>query len=314
MFNQTLQDIGELRAVQRICKSLPMRDDVLKGAGDDCAVVRSAGSDYDWLLTSDPLIQDVHFTKETPGRSVGHKALGRVLSDIAAMGGEPLWCLIDVVALPETPVAWLDELYQGISDLALRYDVAVVGGDMARGPVNEVHVFEVGRVPKGKAVLRSGAGPGHELFVTGSLGGALTGKHLCFEPRLAEGRWLSEQQWASAMIDLSDGLASDLRHLTDQSHTGAELVLGAIPLSKAALDTADKCSALDHALRDGEDYELLFVVPQQKAPDFLAAWRRTFELACTRIGVMTETRGMIECIDEKGKRTQLRESGYDHFA
>ena len=311
---KTLQDIGELEAIKRFSRNLPIGDDVLVGAGDDCALVNAEGLEYDWLLKSDPVIEGVHFTGETPARAVGHKALGRVLSDIAAMGGEPAWILIDVVAVPETPIVWLDELYAGITDLARRCNASIVGGDMARGYVKEVHVFCLGRVTKGKAVLRSGAKPGHELFVTGTLGCALSKKHLCFEPRLAQGRWLAEQQWASSMIDISDGLASDLRHLTDQSHTGAELMLHAIPVSQEAVDSDDGSSALDHALKDGEDYELLFTVPKDKASDFLSAWNKTFDLTCTRIGVITERQGIIECIDKHGKRTHLQETGYAHFA
>ncbi|MFC1461961.1 thiamine-monophosphate kinase [Verrucomicrobiota bacterium] len=327
MPDKTLSDTGEIQTLQRLCRNLPTRDDVRVGAGDDCAVVNfedprlhvagrkpAPGTSYDWLLKTDPVIEGVHFASETSAAAVGHKALGRVLSDIAAMGGEPLWILIDVVAPPGTPSSRIDEMYKALSALASRYDVAVVGGDIARGPVLELHVFGVGRVKRGKAVLRSGAKPGHNLFVTGSLGGSGAARHLCFEPRVTEGRWLCEEGWASAMIDLSDGLASDIRRLTDRSRTGAELALDSIPLSEAVLDHAHGCSPLHHALTDGEDFELLFTVPEEKAKSLPSAWKKEFDLACTCIGSMTATQGVVECIDRDGNRTRLEESGYDHFA
>lgn len=314
MKNKCLQDIGELALIQRICRKLPQRPDVVVGPGDDCAVVRpDKDSAYDWLLKSDPVIEGIHVFPKTPGRLIGHKALGRVLSDLVAMGGEPMWALVDIVAPSGTPAARVDQVMQGISALARKFQVAVVGVDVSAGLGLEVHIFVVGRVEKGKAILRSGAKPGDNLFVTGSLGGSLAGKHLRFMPRLKEGRWLCRQGWARAMIDLSDGLATDLRHLIHQSRVGAQLFLNAIPVSPAVKRPKNLTDRIRHALSDGEDYELLFAVSAVKTQSFQKAWQRSFSLSCTRIGTVTKRQGVIETVDGRGERKPLKESGYEHF-
>ena len=220
---KTLQDIGESAAIERICSRLPDSAEVIVGPGDDCAVIRPAGGGgKEWLLTSDPVIEGVHFLADTPRRSVGRKAIGRALSDIAAMGGEPAWALVDIAAPSGTPVATLDELCGGAIDCAQQYGLAIVGGDMSEGPALELHVFAIGSIPAGQAVLRSGAAQGDILFVTNSLGGSASGKHIDFEPRIREGAWLRD--WANAMIDVSDGLATDLRHLAEMSGLGCEQI------------------------------------------------------------------------------------------
>ncbi len=310
-----LSDIGELELIRRICRKLPGRADVAVGPGDDCAVVRVAGDRaHDWLLKSDPVIEKVHFAAHTPGRAIGHKALGRALTDIAAMGGEPMWALVNLVAPAGVSVALVNRIFQGLLSLAKRSGVAVVGGDVSTGPALEIHVFVVGRVAKGKAILRSGAKPGDSLFVTGSLGGSLAGRHLRFTPRLEEGRWLGRQGWARAMIDLSDGLAADLQHLLQQSRAGAELQPDAIPISRTAKHRwRNQSVALRHALTDGEDFELLFAVPASKTPVFVRAWQRRFKLPCTRIGTVTRRRGVIETVDAQGRRRRLQAGGYQHF-
>ncbi len=315
MPERTLHEIGEWRLIRGLCRNLPRRPDIVVGPGDDCAVVRRPGGRRagDWLLKSDPVIEGVHFSAATPGRAIGHKALGRALSDIAAMGGEPQWALVDLVAPGRTPAARIARVMQGLAALAKRAGVAVVGGDVSAGPALEVHVFVVGRAPQGRAVLRSGARPGDSLFVTGSLGGSRRGRHLKFRPRLKEGRWLARRGWARAMIDLSDGLAADLRHLIRQSRVGAELRREAIPVSRAAAQAASRGAALRHALNDGEDFELLFAVPAARTSAFLKAWRRAFSLRCTRIGTVTNRRGAIELVDARGGRKPLKSGGYEHF-
>jgi len=337
---QTVGDIGELDMIRRLVQVLPARNathsvaggparaDVVAGPGDDCAVVRPAGdARYDYLLKSDPVIEGVHFDRTTPGASVGHKALARVLSDIAAMGGEPLWALVNLVAPPAMSVARVMGIYAGLRKLARRWRVAIVGGDVARGPRLEAHVFGVGRVPRGQAVLRSGAHPGDWLFVTGALGGSRRGKHLVFQPRLAEGRWLQRRALATAMIDLSDGLAADLRHLIRQSRVGAELFLASIPLTpeverSAARRTAPRSAgqvypaprgALRHAFCDGEDYELLFAVSPANAASLIRAWPKIFRTPCASIGRITDRRGVVECVDARGGKMRLQAAGYEHF-
>ena len=290
-----VEQIGEDGLIRRLKRLVPGRVDVVTGIGDDCAVVRTGRRDaYDLLLKSDPVIEGVHFTRHDPAMDVGRKALGRVLSDLAAMGGEPLWALIDLVTPQTETVARIEGIYRGLASVARRHGVAIAGGDTSRGKTLELHVFAVGRVPRGKAILRSGAKPGDILYVTGRLGGSLKGRHLRFDPRLDEGQWLLAQGWVTAMMDLSDGLATDLRRMMAASGTGAVLEAARVPVSAAARQMKDRRSPLEHALADGEDFELLFAVPRRKADEFENAWRRRFRLRCTRIGAMTKSPRKLE--------------------
>ncbi len=308
----TLRDIGELGAIERITRSLPNRQDVVVGAGDDCAVVRASSSATEELvLTSDPVVSGVHFTADATPESIGHKALGRVLSDIAAMGAEPRWVLVDIVAPGDTLIDVIDGIYRGMGALASEFSVAIVGGDMAEGPCLEIHVFGIGAVPTGKGLLRSTASAGDLLFVTGKLGGSRLGKHLQVEPRINEGLLL--QDWASAMIDVSDGLASDLRHLLDMSGVGCDLCLDKIPISEDAEKMNDDQSAVEHALYDGEDFELLFTIPAEHRDTFIATWKDSFSLPCTEVGIITSSVGVMRCIRDGSDAVILNQSGYSHF-
>ncbi len=309
---ETLGDIGELAAIERIGKMLPGHRDVVLGAGDDCAIVSpGVTSGIEWLLTSDPVIEGTHFVRGTPCADVGHKAVGRVLSDIAAMGGVPRWALIDIVTPASMPVADLDALYRGASELAAAHGLIIVGGDMAEGPAIEVHVFAVGEAPAGRAVRRSTARVGDHVYVTGTLGGSLLGRHLRVTPRIPEGVFLRD--WATAMIDVSDGLASDLRHLTTRSGVGCELDTERIPISAAARQMHDGHTPLDHALHDGEDFELLFTVPEMRDDEFVAAWKATQKTPCTRIGRLTAERDLIACVFPGGGSFALEGTGFVHF-
>ena len=312
--DQTVAYLGELQLLKQLTGNLPARGDVVIGPGDDCAVVRGARSDrYDYLLKSDSCVEEVHFTSQTKGDLIGNKALGRVLSDIAAMGGEPLWILVDLVAPSKTPVKRIEQIYAGMNRLARRSGVAIVGGDVSAGNNLQLHVFGAGRIKRGGAVLRSGAKAGEAIFVTGTLGGSLAGKHLAFQPRLQEGQWLARGKWASAMIDISDGLLRDLGHVMRASKVGARLMLDAIPVSGAARQGVGGKTALKRALSDGEDHELLFTVPNDKTGSFLKAWRRAFRLSCVQIGWMSAHKGMLEGIDSKGKIVKLNDTGFEHF-
>lgn len=324
---KTLSDIGENRLIERLSRLVPGRGDVLVGIGDDCAVVRGGRGDaFDLLLKSDPVIEGVHFEATAAAGLVGRKAVGRVLSDIAAMGGEALWILIDLVAPEGMACARIEAVYRGAAAMARRCGAAIVGGDTARGPVLELHVFAVGRVPRGKAVLRSGAKPGDRLYVTGKLGGSLLGRHLRMEPRLVEGKWLRENGWVTAMMDVSDGLAADLPRLVKASGVGAVVDAEAVPVSGAARrmgkggeqraegeeQRARGMAALDHALNDGEDFELLFTVPARKVRAFEAAWRRRFRLECAAIGKVTKAAGEVDLV-RNGKVVPMTAKGYEHF-
>jgi thiamine-monophosphate kinase len=308
--------LTENALVSRLTHGLPSRADVIAGPGDDCAVVRPAGrTGQDWLLKGDPVIEGVHFEANAKPQDVAHKALGRVLSDLAAMGGEPLWVVVDLVLRGPHDAPWAHLAYAGLARMARRTGVAIVGGDTSRGPARELHVFAVGGVPKGKAVLRSGARAGDGLYVTGRLGGSLAGRHLRFEPRLAEGAWLRAKGWATAMMDVSDGIATDLPRLMAASGTGARLRQADLPVSAAARLAArtDGQPAWRHALCDGEDFELLFTVRGKQAEAFERAWQSRFRLPCTRIGTVTRAQGMIEIEDETGKVGIQKARGYEHF-
>lgn len=322
---KTAGTTGENTLIERLARLLPSRRDVVTGIGDDCAVVRASPRDrFDLILTSDPVVEGVHFRSDAAPEAVGHKAVGRVLSDIAAMGGEPLWALIDLVAPAGTPVDWLARVYRGASRLARRHGLAIVGGDTSSGPVRELHVFAAGRLPRGTAVLRSGAQPGDILYVTGRLGGSIAGRHLRFEPRLAEGQWLRAGRWASAMMDVSDGIATDLPRLLKASRAGAVIEAARIPVSAAARrltatpSSQPAPSGLDsvrlHALSDGEDFELLFTVPAARGPTLEHAWARRFRLPLTRIGVITNRAGVLDIVAEDGRRSRLTAKGFEHFS
>lgn len=308
----TLADIGEKEAIKRVCQLISTRQDVIVGPGDDCAVVRPGNSSHlDLLLTSDPLVAGIHFVPGTPAKSIGHKAIGRVLSDIAAMGGQPEWALVNIVAPGKAPVDSIEEIYCGMTTLADQYKLAIVGGDLSEGHGLEIHIFGEGSVPTGKAVLRSGAKLGDLLYVTGTLGGSISGKHLTFMPRIEEGIFL--RNFATSMIDLSDGLATDLRHIMEMSHAGATISSANIPISEAATSAHDGISPLDHALSDGEDFELLFTVPENIQKEFEMAWRNKFSLPCTNIGCITDNKNTIMISDKSGKFTDLTIGGFQHF-
>ncbi len=307
-----LGEIGELDLIRRLRRLLPSSDSVSLDIGDDVALV-SAGSDEDWALTTDPVIEGSHFLADTPAEQVGHKAVGRVLSDLAAVGADPAWLLIDVAAPKATPVARVEGAYRGAAALAESFGAAIVGGDCAGAPAFELHVFGIGRLPRGSALLRSAARPGQALYVTGALGGSLAGKHLSFEPRVREGAWLRQEGWAGALMDVSDGLATDTRHILAASNAGADLDAAAIPISGAARAMDDDRSPLQHALRDGEDFELLFTVEAERTGDFEDAWAKAHEVACHRIGTVTGNPGVLRLCHPDGRAETLDIAGFEHF-
>ena len=311
---KTLRDIGENDLLRSILPQLPQRPDTLVGPGDDCAVVRVPGAPDDWLFTTDPVIERRHFLPETPARRVGRKAIARAVSDIAAMGGTPLWILVDLVAPAATPLARIRGLYDGMIAAARKWNLGILGGDTAEGDTLELHITGVGRLPRGTAVLRSGARAGDLVYVTGALGGAyLPGSrhHLLFEPRLEAGRFLAAKKFATAMMDLSDGLAADLPRLLDASNRGVRLDAAAIPLSRAARQAPHP---LHHALCDGEDFELLFTVAAKTQVRFESAWRKKFPgLPATCIGKILADPRERRIHLPNGAVAPFRPGGYQHF-
>jgi thiamine-monophosphate kinase len=311
--------MNEFELIARLTSTLPRNASVLVGPGDDCAVVEPpAGADTVLLLKTDAVVSGVHFTPETPPEQVGHKALGRCLSDIAAMGGTPLHALVTLGLPKDFDADYLDGVYAGLNDLARRYDVAIVGGETVLNPDRlMLSVAVVGSAPRNRVILRSGARPGDAIFVSGRLGGSLEGHHLDFEPRLAEAQWLARHFSVHAMIDLSDGLAGDLGHILEGSGVGAELLAHAIPISRAARRAAKapgaKKTALLASLTDGEDFELLFTVASSDAVSVLDGWKQQFPgTPLTCIGKITAERQAILRTRE-GPRP-LPKHGYLHFS
>jgi thiamine-monophosphate kinase len=302
------------------------------GIGDDAALVRvSRGNDL--ILTTDLSLEGVHFRRGVhPPRSIGHRALARSLSDVAAMGGTPRFALVSLAIAKRATRAWLEEFYAGLRALAKQFGVAVIGGDTAVVPEQTaVDVVLVGEVRRGRALLRSGARPGDQIFVSGRLGlsalglrllragkqvGGYTGgaeaiaAHLSPQPQCALGRYLSEKRLASALIDISDGLSTDLGHLMEASGVGARIWASLIPApeipaSRAALGM----NPLELALHGGEDYQLLFSVPPSKVS---RVPRRFRGLPLQRIGEIIR-RKALRIVRTDGRQEHLRPAGYDHF-
>ena len=310
--------MNEFDLIHRLTRSLPANDSVVVGAGDDCAVLDLGLPDRLLLFKTDAVVQGVHFTLETPPEKIGHKALARCLSDIAAMAGTPNSALITLALPPNFDPAFVEKIYSGMDALARRHHVAIVGGETTTNPGGIlISVALLGTGARDKCILRSGAKSGDALFVTGELGGSLSGKHLDFEPRLAEARWLAEQFSIHAMIDLSDGLAGDLRHIVKTSHVAAELFSTSIPISRASrLAAKSEGSAkppLLAALTDGEDFELLFTVASRDAVPLLDAWKKHFpKLKLTCIGKITAGTG-ITIRNQEGTRP-LAAHGYEQVS
>lgn len=298
-----LGKIGEQEAIRRLVSKLGTHPELLIGAGDDCAVCRVSGTGSDQVFTTDPIVEGVHFLKGEHPERIGHKAVGRVLSDLAAMGAVPQWILVNVVAPPEVEIEYLERVYDGMNRLCERFGALVIGGDLAKGAAFELHVFGSGLVPSGQALLRSGACVGDSVFVTGSLGGSLNGSHLDFIPRVDEGMFLRESGMVNAAMDISDGLATDLRHILSQSGVGAELVADTIPQN----------GSLEQALYDGEDFELLLTVPQAKADELPVAWDQRFSLPLTPIGRITDEEGVLR-LNSEGKSGVIEAKAFEHFA
>ncbi|MEA3188526.1 MAG: thiamine-monophosphate kinase [Chthoniobacter sp.] len=293
-----LRGYGEDRLVTELLRDLTRGKKVIVGAGDDCAVL-GRRSDRVWqLLKTDCVVEGIHFRPDEDRRRVGWKALARALSDIAAMGGEPHHALITVAISAESDVRELKAIYAGLNKCARRFGVGIVGGETSRSPGPLfLSIAMTGEVKKGRCVLRSGGKAGDELFVTGRLGGSISGRHLDFVPRLKEAQWLTKNYRLHAMMDLSDGLGADLPRLASASGVGFEIDESSLPIGRG--------TTIPSAMSDGEDYELLFAVAPRDSEKLQRAWRRKFpKLPLTRVGRLCSL-----ATPRKAKR-----SGFDHFA
>jgi thiamine-monophosphate kinase len=302
---------------------LPKSGAVLTGIGDDCAVLRVPAG-HDLLTTTDFSLENVHFRRAWhPAESVGHRCLARGLSDIAAMGGQPLACFLSVAFPAKLPQSWVDGFTKGLLRLAREVGVTLAGGDTAQSPAGILaDIVVLGSVPKGKAVLRSGARPGDRIYVTGSLGGSAAAldllfskrklaprqfpKHFFPQPRISHGQFLRAKNFASSMIDISDGLSTDLNHICEESGVGAEIWARAIPRARIGKD--DQAVGLKFALHGGDDYELLFTARAgRRLPSAISG------VSMTCIGEITHAR-KVWIIAETGKRLPLKAGGWQHFS
>ena len=276
-----LRDVGEDRLLEQLLgKRKPGRGVVL-GPGDDCAIVESGKPGVLQLLKTDCLVEGVHFTGNDRPERVGWKSMARPVSDFAAMSGVPQFALVTLVVPATCEVAWVKKLYRGIAKAARAFGMEIVGGETSntKGPA-VISVSVIGFVEKTRWVGRAGGRAGDELFVTGRLGGSLRGHHLKFVPRLAESRWLTENFRIHAMMDLSDGLGTDLPRLARASKVGFEIEEGTLPLNPG-------CNP-SQAIADGEDYELLFAIAPKDSGLLRARWARKFpKIPLTRIGRFT---------------------------
>lgn len=277
----TLRDVGEDALIKRLIADAPLGADVVAGAGDDCAVVKGVGRGELCLLKTDAIVEGVHFESSSAPRLVGRKALARVLSDVAAMGGRPGQALVTLILPPETEIAWVLAVYAGLYQLARQHGVSVVGGETTRGKERMLSVALTGVVAAKKWVARGGGRLGDVLLVTGKLGGSLGGRHFTFEPRLEQGQWLVAHFPIHAMMDISDGLAKDLPRLAGGAGLGFRVDWDRLPRHRG-------CS-VEQAWGEGEDYELLMAVPKRSLKRLQAEWGKRFpRVALTAIGELVE--------------------------
>jgi thiamine-monophosphate kinase len=297
---------------------------IVTGIGDDCAVLRvSAG--YETLVTTDFSLEGVHFRREWhPPESVGHRCLARGLSDIAAMGGDPTAAFLSLALPAKLPQQWADRFLKGLVKLAKRFNVTLAGGDTSESPDGVLaDIVIIGSVPKGKAILRSGARPGDRLYVSGELGGSTATLDLLFSeprkklkpglfanhffptPRIYVGRILREKRIATALIDISDGLSTDLSHICEESEVGAEVWADALPRASISGRKID----LQFALHGGEAYELLFTArPTTKVPKHIAG------IPVTCVGEITKRkRTMLTLVGKDLTPSELKIGGWQHF-
>jgi thiamine-monophosphate kinase len=290
-----------------------------RGIGDDCAILQiPAGRQL--LVTTDLCVEDVHFRREWhPAVSVGHRCLTRGLSDIAAMGGQPIACFLSLAVPPSLAQKWVDQFLLGLLQLARQFQVTLAGGDTSAAEKITADIVVLGTAPAGKAVQRSGARPGDSIYVTGELGNGAavlkqlfagkkirpsrTNRHFYPVPRVAVGKFLLERKLATAMIDISDGLSVDLAHICEESGVSAVIEAKAIPITKSA--------TLELALHGGDDYELLFTArPGLKLPARIAG------VPITRIGTMLpKSFGYpdMRIRDASGREKPLLARGWQHF-
>lgn len=336
-----VSDIGEFSLIDRIEEIITTgqadRSDIVVGIGDDVAVLDGYGDEL-LLATVDAQVEDVHFLRDiiTP-QQLGRRALAINLSDIAAMGGWPTHGLVSLALPAEMEVGWVEALYRGLREEGERYGLAVVGGNMARSLQHIfIDVCVLGRVPRNQLLLRSGARPGDRVLVTGQLGSSAAGLKLALDPdlavadadrqllldryltpvpRLLEAAVIAPSERATAMIDVSDGLSSDIGHICDRSQVGVRLWAEYLPIASPARQVAELADkpAWQLALEESDDYELCFTAPPEAAEELAFAVE---EETGTRVSALGEVLPMEEgrwLVLADGKEISLEARGWQHF-
>ena len=321
----------ERSLVKRVGQKVPSRagGELRVGIGDDAAVLRLRGAN-DWVVTTDAFLEGVHFLAAHPPRMIGYKALARATSDIAAMGALPRYFFLNLAIPASRAGNWLDEFLRGLAQAAVRFGLVLAGGDTTKYPRIALNLTVLGEVKAGRAVLRSGARPGDLIGVSGRLGEAEFGlrlfqqglhkrrkevrnllrKHLRPEPRLALGQWLAGTGLASAMIDISDGLSTDLAHLCEASGVGAQIWVEKIPAVRIPAELQRlRMDPLRMALDCGDDYELLFTVPRRRAPRLPKRFRG---IPLTIIGEVCREK-TLSLLELRGRSRPLHPRGWDPF-
>jgi thiamine-monophosphate kinase len=301
-----IKDLREIDLIRRLSKGFRLDRTVIKGPGDDTAVLEWTKDKY-LLFTCDMTIEGVHFDLNNAAPfQIGWKALGRGISDIGAMGGVPKYAVVSLGISPELDISVADGICMGIKDLADKFSVNIVGGDMSVSKKIVIDISLIGHVEKSKLVLRSGAKTGDLIFVTGTFGRSIKKKHLNFMPRVNAARQILGSFKINSMIDVSDGLAFDLNRVLKASNVGAHIYESVIPLSEDA-------DSVNNALYDGEDYELLFTMSAKEARRFIRAASSKMNVPITFIGEIVSKKEGYRIVRLDGKEENVKIEGYSHF-
>jgi len=329
--------IGEFSLIASIRQRMEGRypPEVARGIGDDCAVLRPQAG-MEWVITTDTQVEDVHFRRAwLTSYQIGWRSMAVNLSDVAAMGAQPFGALAALTLPAATEVEFFNQLLDGVCDLGLRFNCPLIGGNLARDPAHlSLTLTVLGHVPLGTAVLRGGARPGDEIWVSGRLGGAAAGLRTLLhtipladavctalrqrytqpQPRVGEGIFLHASGCLTSMIDLSDGLAGDLGHLCEESGAGAQIVADALPLQSGVREVAAALGedAIELALRGGEDFELCYTAFPGTVIPMVDQFRAQFNTALTRVGTITAERA-LQLVRADGSKIPLSPQAFDHF-
>lgn len=332
-----LNEIGEFNFLDRIKhKAIIHPDNVIKGIDDDCAVF-STDRNRVIITTTDSLVEGIHFLRDKiTAYELGLKSLAVCLSDIAAIGGHPVNALLSLVIPPSITLDYLEEFYRGFYDMALIYNINLVGGDISRSLRDlMVNVTVIGDIARRRALFRNQAQPGDRLYLLGVLGNSAAGMEILMEniqlqnktnrerlikahtqprPFVFEGEFIAESNCATAMIDISDGLSSDLSHIVEQSYAGANIYEEKLPITD---ELRQFCEETDQdprplLLHGGEEYCLLLTIKQDLADFFVKSFANRFDTTLTEIGEITDSTG-INLIKQNGEKVKLKPQGWDHF-